>query len=134
MASAPPVCATQAASPCLYDISLVVPRGGLTVLVGRVGSGKSSLLAALLGGSGGGAAAGEGGGGGSGELPLLSGTCRTHVRRLSYVPQQPWVMAGTLRDNVLLGAPLDERLYEQVRQRFVAFARWLRQFLLPLMA
>lgn len=33
----------------LYDISLTVPRGKLTMVVGGVGSGKSSLVAALLG-------------------------------------------------------------------------------------
>lgn len=99
--------AVQAARPCLNDISIAVPRGGLTVVVGRVGAGKSSLLTALLGG---------GGGGGGGELPLLRGTCRTNVPRLSYAPQQPWVVAGTVRDNVLLGAEMDEQLYWQVRQ------------------
>ncbi|PNH10985.1 ATP-binding cassette sub-family C member Sur [Tetrabaena socialis] len=88
-----------AAKPCLYDICLAVPRGHLTVVLGRVGSGKSSLLAALLGGR---------------ELPLLRGTCRTAARRLSYAPQDPWVMAGSVRDNVLLGLPLHERLYGQV--------------------
>nr|ARO50105.1 multidrug resistance-associated protein [Yamagishiella unicocca] len=89
----------EAAHPCLYDICLSIPRGRLTVIVGRVGAGKSSLLAALLGG---------------GELPVLRGTCRTFVQRLAYAPQQPWVTAGTFRENVLLGSPLDDHLYEQV--------------------
>eukprot|EP00955_Chlamydomonas_euryale_P105130 365617-Chlamydomonas_euryale.AAC.5 len=35
--------------PCLAGVSLVVPRGELTVVVGSVGAGKSSLLAALCG-------------------------------------------------------------------------------------
>jgi energy-coupling factor transporter ATP-binding protein EcfA2 len=58
------------------------------------------------GGSGGGAAgrASSGGGGGGGEWAaavdgvLVAG-------RTSFVPQQPWVAFGTLRDNVTLGAP-----------------------------
>jgi ABC-type multidrug transport system fused ATPase/permease subunit len=35
--------------PTLSDISLNFPKGKLTMIVGRVGSGKSSLLSALLG-------------------------------------------------------------------------------------
>ncbi|KXZ50984.1 hypothetical protein GPECTOR_14g226 [Gonium pectorale] len=89
-----------AARPCLRGVTLDVPRGGLTVLAGRVGSGKSSLLAAMLGG---------------GELPCTAGTCHMYgVRRLSYAPQRPWVTAGSVRDNVLLGAEMDGRLYDQV--------------------
>lgn len=35
--------------PTLSDISLFVPKGALCIVVGTVGSGKSSLLAAMLG-------------------------------------------------------------------------------------
>lgn len=38
----------QTQQPVLSDVSLVVPRGSLVAVVGRVGSGKSSLLAAIL--------------------------------------------------------------------------------------
>ena len=46
-------------------------------------TGKSSFLAAILG--------------------ELRGTCgRVKIQgSLAYVPQQPWVMSGTLRDNIL---------------------------------
>lgn len=36
-------------SPSLVDINLHVPRGSLVAIVGKVGSGKSSLLSALCG-------------------------------------------------------------------------------------
>lgn len=36
-------------APILSDITLSVPRGALCIVVGTVGSGKSSLLAAMLG-------------------------------------------------------------------------------------
>jgi ABC-type Mn2+/Zn2+ transport system ATPase subunit len=35
--------------PVLSDISLAVPKGALVIVVGPVGSGKSSLLSAVLG-------------------------------------------------------------------------------------
>lgn len=38
-----------AAAPVLHDISLEVPQGRLVIVVGPVGSGKSSLLSAVLG-------------------------------------------------------------------------------------
>jgi ABC-type Mn2+/Zn2+ transport system ATPase subunit len=36
-------------APTLCDITLSVPKGALCIVVGMVGSGKSSLLAAILG-------------------------------------------------------------------------------------
>jgi ABC-type multidrug transport system fused ATPase/permease subunit len=27
---------------------------------------------------------------------------------LAYVPQQPWIFNNTLRENILLGSPMDE--------------------------
>ena len=64
----------------------------------QVGGGKSSLLAAL-----------------AGELVPLEGRCETEPgARVGYVPQTPWVMSGTLRDNVLLGQPLDAQHYQEV--------------------
>jgi len=29
--------------------------------------------------------------------------------RLAYVPQQPWIVSASLRDNVLLGSDFDQR-------------------------
>lgn len=34
--------------------------------------------------------------------------------RIGYVPQSPWIMSGSVRDNVLLGQPLDAAWYSQV--------------------
>lgn len=78
----------------LMDIHLYIPKKSLTVIVGRVGSGKSSLLATLLG-----------------ELKKLSGSV-TLAGSLSYSAQQAFVMNATVRENILFGST-----YEKLRYR-----------------
>ncbi len=100
----------------IQDVSLVLERGSLTVVTGRIGAGKSTLLRALLG-----------------LLEPQAG----HVLwnglaverpdhffvppRAAYVPQAPALLSGTLRENVLLGltpedpGELDARLERAVR-------------------
>ncbi len=81
----------------LSDVNLELGPG-LHCVVGKVGAGKSSLLAAMLGemdpapGARAGAAA-------------VTGT-------VSYVPQTPWILNKTVRENVLLGLPFDEAKYQ----------------------
>lgn len=77
----------------LHDVTLTVRRGDLVCLVGEVGSGKSAMLQALLG-----------------ELHLASGRCSVEGR-LAYVAQEPFLLNGSIRDNVLFHAPWDERRY-----------------------
>lgn len=54
------------------------------MIVGRVGTGKSSLLMTLLN-----------------ELPIQSGTIKINGS-LSYASQEPWLFAGTIRDNITI--------------------------------
>ncbi|ORZ41504.1 P-loop containing nucleoside triphosphate hydrolase protein [Catenaria anguillulae PL171] len=78
-------------APVLSGISLTLRRGDFLGLIGPVGSGKSSLQLALLG-----------------HLHLVSppGSV-TITNRLSYAPQSPFIFAGTVRENILMGAPED---------------------------
>jgi ABC-type transport system involved in cytochrome bd biosynthesis fused ATPase/permease subunit len=85
-----------AAPTTLADISLTLPRGSLTVVCGPVGAGKSSLLMALLG-----------------ELPASSGGVGV-AGRVSFAAQQPYVLTGTVRENVLCGRPWDPARYAAV--------------------
>lgn len=69
-----------------------------------MGSGKSSLLAALRG-----------------EVPLVqgsmalgSGPLGLHKGGVAYLSQQLWMMGGTIRDNILLGQPMDPARYLEV--------------------
>ncbi|KAJ2780560.1 Multidrug resistance-associated protein 6 [Coemansia javaensis] len=76
--------------------SLVVGRGQLVAVAGAVGAGKSSLLSAILG-----------------EMDPAPPGRRPRSRaavtgRTAYVGQHPWLARGTVRDNVVFGAALDE--------------------------
>ncbi|KAG1269716.1 hypothetical protein G6F68_000016 [Rhizopus microsporus] len=82
--------------PVLKDINLTIKKGELTAVVGRVGAGKSSLISALLGDT---IKVG-------GEV-ILRGS-------VAYVPQQPWVMNATLRENIVFGHRWDPEFYERV--------------------
>lgn len=80
----------------LQDLELTAPRNSLIAVVGKVGSGKSSLLQALLG-----------------EMGKLKGRIGVNGR-VAYVPQQPWIQNMTLRDNITFGRPFDRKRYDQV--------------------
>ena len=82
----------------ISDISFTLERGSITVLTGRFGSGKTTVLRVLLG-----------------LLPLAHGEIRWNGRlvddpgaffvppRSGYTPQVPRLFSETLRENVLLG-------------------------------
>lgn len=80
----------------LKNLHLSIQKGALIGIVGRIGSGKSSLLQALIG-----------------EMRKTRG----HVvvsGSVAYVPQTPWIQNATLRDNILFGQPLDEARLREV--------------------
>ncbi|KAL0039364.1 hypothetical protein WJX79_004967 [Trebouxia sp. C0005] len=80
----------------LHEINLTVRSGDLLVVTGEIGAGKSSLLAALLG-----------------EMEQRCGHMRVQGT-VAYVPQQPWILTGTLRDNILFGKELLPERYQAV--------------------
>ncbi|XP_014219727.1 multidrug resistance-associated protein 4-like [Copidosoma floridanum] len=80
----------------LHNIDLVIPKKKLCAIVGPVGSGKSSILKLILG-----------------ELRESSG----HVQvtgSASYASQEPWLFGGSVRNNILFGAPYDKDKYDRV--------------------
>ncbi|XP_038070620.1 multidrug resistance-associated protein 4-like [Patiria miniata] len=80
----------------LDGISIHVEPGELLAVIGPVGCGKSSLLMALLG-----------------ELPTVSGV-NVVSGRVGYTAQQPWILSGTLKDNILFGLPHEPAKYQRV--------------------
>ncbi|KAF8980718.1 hypothetical protein BGZ46_003793 [Entomortierella lignicola] len=79
--------------PVLHDINLTIKRGSLSLVVGRVGEGKSSLVGALLG-----------------EMYKYSGTVRS-FGSLAYVSQSAWILNDTVRNNILFGREFDKQRY-----------------------
>ncbi|KND86548.1 ATP-dependent bile acid permease [Tolypocladium ophioglossoides CBS 100239] len=82
----------------LQDLNLVFPDG-LTIVRGKVGSGKSSLLLAALN-----------------EMELHSGDiCRPDVP-VGYAQQLPFLQNKTIRDNIVFHQQFDVARYRQVLQ------------------
>ncbi|CAN1246527.1 ABC transporter C family member 9 [Linum grandiflorum] len=77
----------------LIGIDLDVKRGMRVAVCGTVGSGKSSLLSCILG-----------------EIHKLSGTVRIRGSK-AYVAQSPWILTGSIRDNILFGKAYDGDRY-----------------------
>ncbi|RHZ02080.1 hypothetical protein DYB35_013566, partial [Aphanomyces astaci] len=80
----------------LSNINLHIQPNTLTIVVGSVGSGKSSLISAILG-----------------EIHQVSGT-RNVQAHFSYVNQEAWIQHATLKQNILFDSPYDDTLYHQV--------------------
>lgn len=88
------------ARPALADVSLSIAPGSLTAITGPIGAGKSALLRVLTG-----LYAPQAGhvrveGRAIGEWPADE-----RALRLAYLPQEPGLFAGTVRENLGLEAP-----------------------------
>ncbi|EHA49824.1 multidrug resistance-associated protein 1 [Pyricularia oryzae 70-15] len=100
----------------LRDVNIKFPRGELSVISGKTGTGKSLLLAAILG-----------------EVDVLAGDLylprapalqERHDSKanksnwiisnaIAYVAQIPWIENASIKDNILFGLPLDEDRYQE---------------------
>ncbi|EJD55530.1 ATP-dependent bile acid permease [Auricularia subglabra TFB-10046 SS5] len=85
---------TKHAPFALSDLKMTVPRGSFVALVGQVGSGKTSIMEAL-----------------AGEMRTTRGDVLLGGA-ISYAPQTPWIVNGTVKDNIVFGSePVDEERY-----------------------
>jgi ABC-type multidrug transport system fused ATPase/permease subunit len=90
---------STATAPALRDLWLDIPAGALVAVTGPVGAGKSALARVLLG-----------------LYPLESGRVLFDGRpledipvaeraaRTGYLPQDPYLFSGTVRENIVLGS------------------------------
>jgi ABC-type multidrug transport system fused ATPase/permease subunit len=74
----------------LANVTLSLQAGCSYALVGPVGSGKSTLVQSILG-----------------ETALISGSASVRGS-VAYVPQQAWILADTVRANIVFGLPFNE--------------------------
>ncbi|CAK4166515.1 unnamed protein product [Aphanomyces euteiches] len=87
----------SAATPVtLNNINLSIKPKSLTIIVGAVGSGKSSLISAILG-----------------EIHQVSGSRRV-AGRISYVCQEAWIQHASVKDNILFADEYDQARYDRV--------------------
>jgi ABC-type multidrug transport system fused ATPase/permease subunit len=74
----------------LDSISMTIPSGSLVAIVGEVGSGKTSLLEALLG-----------------NLHPTPDSGKFAINgTIAYCSQKPWIMSGSVKDNIVFGNPV----------------------------
>uniref|UniRef100_A0A8C6QNY0 ATP-binding cassette, sub-family C member 9 n=1 Tax=Nannospalax galili TaxID=1026970 RepID=A0A8C6QNY0_NANGA len=97
----------------LSNIDIRIPTGQLTMIVGQVGCGKSSLLLAILG-----------------EMQTLEGKVHwsnvnesepsfeaTRSRNrysVAYAAQKPWLLNATVEENITFGSPFNRQRYKAV--------------------
>jgi ABC-type multidrug transport system fused ATPase/permease subunit len=100
----------------LRNINVTFPKGELSVISGKTGTGKSLMLAAILG-----------------EVDVLAGElsvprapplAERHDDKanksnwiipeaIAYVAQIPWIENASIKDNILFGLPYDEERYHK---------------------
>ncbi|KAM5138247.1 ATP-binding cassette sub-family C member 8 [Mantella aurantiaca] len=114
---------TPDGSPTLSNIDIQIPQGQLTMIVGQVGCGKSSLLLATLG-----------------EMHKISGdvcwnssvpdsetgedvsqeretTIDVEIRRrgaVAYASQKPWLLNATVEENITFESPFNKQKYKAI--------------------
>ncbi|KFP13086.1 ATP-binding cassette sub-family C member 8, partial [Egretta garzetta] len=102
---------TPEGPPALSNIDIRIPQGQLTMIVGQVGCGKSSLLLAILG-----------------EMQKISGNifwsrvkkaiCSISRNRkrgsVAYASQKPWLLNATVEENITFESPFNKQRYKAV--------------------
>ncbi|ORY44853.1 P-loop containing nucleoside triphosphate hydrolase protein, partial [Rhizoclosmatium globosum] len=72
----------------LQDLTCTIKKGELVLVVGPTGSGKSSFLSAL-----------------AGSIKRTEGKAFIYTDSISYCSQEPWILSGTIEDNITLFNP-----------------------------
>ena len=86
----------------LKDLNLEIKKGELVTIIGETGSGKSCLVNSILN-----------------NLDLLNKNnpetkYYNYIQKISYASQDPWIMNGTIRDNIIFYSEFDKDQYNQI--------------------
>lgn len=88
---------SEGATPVINDVSLTFESGQLTMIVGPVGCGKSSLLRGLLG-----------------ETPSSKGIVYIDKSQAAFVDQTPWIQNTTVKQNIIGVSEFEPEWYNTV--------------------
>lgn len=93
---------SPASKPAIQGINAKIESASLTMIVGPVGSGKSTLMKAILG-----------------ELPCDKGQIYVDTRRMAYCAQTPWLLNISIQQSICglgfnEGLAIDEEWYRTV--------------------
>lgn len=83
--------------PILREVSVKIPRRSKTMIFGRVGSGKTTMLKAILG-----------------EIRPRRGTTKLGSRSVSYCSQVPWILNDTIQNNIVGANAYDANFLRRV--------------------
>ena len=86
----------ESSSATLKEINLEIQKGQKVGVLGKIGSGKSSLLYSLLN-----------------ELPSYQGNI-TLIGSIAFIEQTPFVFSGTIKENILFGLIYNHEKYNEV--------------------
>lgn len=81
----------------ILNATFTINQGSLTVIQGDTASGKSTLVKALLG-----------------VAVVQRGSFAPRFPNAGYSSQEPWLMKGTVRDNIVGSSKFDAKWYEMV--------------------
>lgn len=84
-------------NPVLQDLNLTIKASRLTMIIGPVASGKSTLLKALLG-----------------ETPSSQGFVYISQKEIAFCDQTPWLINATLQKNIVAFSDFDMLWYNSV--------------------
>ncbi|GAB3267666.1 ABC transporter ATP-binding protein [Chitinimonas naiadis] len=96
-----------AGNPVIHDLSLTVPAGAFFGIVGHTGSGKSTLLSLLLR-----FYTAQAGRIVIDGIPLAQFSDDDFRADVGLVPQEPFLLAASVRDNIAMGRPLTDQQIE----------------------
>ncbi|KAH8194638.1 hypothetical protein TruAng_011196 [Truncatella angustata] len=82
---------------CLDGINAQLTKGSLNVVVGAVGTGKTTLVRAILG-----------------DVAPDSGSIYVSTKRIGYCAQKPWLVNASIKTMITGGTEIDEEWYKTV--------------------
>lgn len=88
---------SESSGPILSNVNLKIPSGGLSMIKGAIGTGKSALLKVILG-----------------ELGIDAGTIELANKHMAYASQTPWMQNITIQDIVTGPYSYVESIYKAV--------------------